>query len=258
MDDFKNIAKNIKTSIDNLKSNKNSEEKSKDKTNENSTDTSVTIIEDCCEDITAGENGDFWFNIELRKTHNKQSKIDKNYNGKTIVIVLESPHKDEFKDSNFISPALGTTGRMLQTYFTDENLNKLLGKEYLCNNYRVILMNSIQYQCSLGAPTEKYCDCIWFTTWYNEGKDSFTNRIKSYDPDIIINLSTKRKLTEEKVNIINQAINSSNTISQTDTICKIVSDEINNYIKTANKRVISYTGYHPSGWAPNFDSIHLS
>ena len=103
----------------------------------------------CCPDIIAGKNGEFWFSKEERD--NRKDFLDiTDEDIPTIVVVLESPHKDEFNNQNFPNgnPALGKTGEMLQKYF-ENILRKNIS--YLPDNYRVILMNSIQFQCSLGG-----------------------------------------------------------------------------------------------------------
>jgi len=101
-----------------------------------------------CPDITAGyyKNGELktWFNREKRERKHKLI-IEPDYPEKTIVIVLESPHTKEYADENFINPALGKTGENLQNYF-----EKVLKKVVKKSTYRIILMNSIQFQCSCG------------------------------------------------------------------------------------------------------------
>lgn len=195
-----------------------------------------------CPDIIVGEDGVFWFSKNERKNHIEKLKIeniDKSQNKKHIVIVLESPHKDEYEDENFINPALGKTGRMLQEFFTDYNLKNLFGKEYLKNGYQVILINSIQYQCSLGESPEIYRDKVWRKMWDNNiVKKKFKERVISYCADIIINLCTKsNEKPEERKGSVQTAI-----------------EEVK---KNADKNIILYEGNHPSSWASNFDSISL-
>ena len=57
--------------------------------------------------------------------------------------------------------------------------------------YEIILMNSIQYETSLGCVTNIYRDRVWLTLWSNKSiRRSFRRRIKKYEADIIINLCT--------------------------------------------------------------------
>lgn len=118
-----------------------------------------------------------------------------------LVIILESPHTSEYSEclqcpnykcsirSNFIAPALGSTGIMLQRYL----INILQEKEYLSSNkkYNVILMNSIQYQCSKGRDVNLFRDINWCKLWFRGGmKDDFICRLKTYNPSIVINACT--------------------------------------------------------------------
>ncbi len=68
-----------------------------------------------------------------------------------IVIVLESPHKEEYKDSNKIGPAKGVTGKKITKY-----LKKVLKSSkdvwYLVkkSDFEIIIANAVQFQCSKG------------------------------------------------------------------------------------------------------------
>ena len=88
--------------------------------------------------------------------HDLQS-ISKIKDTPKIILILESPHKDEYKfkhcskDSNcsyrdYIrpAPARGTTGKNIKRY-----LPEIFAYEEF-NGYKVALVNPIQYQCSLG------------------------------------------------------------------------------------------------------------
>lgn len=80
---------------------------------------------------------------------------------KIMIMILESPHKDEFKGK--IGPAKGTTGR---------NLGKMtrLCDFYLYRNYELILMNAIPFQCSLGEKPEKFKDEVFANAWNEENQ----------------------------------------------------------------------------------------
>lgn len=140
-----------------------------------------------CNDVTVGEIkgsvADFWFDKNLRIKNNLE--IPDKSGLKTVVIILESPHTAEY-DGDFVSPALGTTGRNLQKHFYD------IFKS-ICNEgeYRVILMNSIQYQCSLRMEPNKFRDNMWLKLWFKENlRNNFIKRLISYEPDIIFNFCT--------------------------------------------------------------------
>lgn len=129
------------------------------------------------------------FSKDKRKKINEINSIDDivNNGNKNIIIILESPHLNEFADKNFISPAIGKTGDFLQEYFFCCIKNHLSPHE----KYNVILMNAIQYQCSLGEDTIIYRDKLWCELWFNYNKkDDFIKRLKHYNPYIIVNACT--------------------------------------------------------------------
>lgn len=138
--------------------------------------------------------GNLWCSKEKREKHSSDlNNLDKN-NEKLFLIILESPHIEEFKSISIPpSPALGKTGLNLQ--------NNLIEKirDFVNNNsgkipngkYKVILSNAIQYQASLGYDTEIFRDRCWLMMWLSGGRDNFIERIKKYKPDVIINACTE-------------------------------------------------------------------
>lgn len=127
---------------------------------------------------------------------------------KSIVIILESPHKDEYFEGNkqliTKGPAQGDTG--IGIY---KNIRMLLNELQVNYNYdfnkdiyRIILVNSIRYQTSLyslhgkGLTNnhiyENLRNDIWENLWnIEEIKKSLKDRIKKIDPYLIINASTQ-------------------------------------------------------------------
>lgn len=161
-----------------------------------------------CPDITAGKNGVFWFSKEEREKKRKNDLRIKTDGSETqeevcIVIVLESPHIEEFKKFKLksgtdisASPAMGETGGALQELFTQEFVENIFEKNNgidINKSYKVILMNSIQFQCSCGINTKIIRDHMWLKLWFGENnlKEDFEKRIKSYNPDIIFNFCTR-------------------------------------------------------------------
>ena len=151
---------------------------------------------------------DLHFSREKREEFKNRDKLkSSNINNiKNIIIVLESPHKEEFNKSNsIIAPALGQTGRNLQNKFKEIFKEDLaIQKEQI---YRILLMNAIQYQCSNGESLEKYrnrTDKVWKWFWNNGGKDSFSDRISSYNPSIVINACTGNIGKQESIKYILQ------------------------------------------------------
>jgi len=143
-----------------------------------------------CEDIIAVVSDEFWLSKEKSRSRLKLDEFADSNEMKTVLIILESPHIQEYSDINFISPALGKTGDNLQEYFTKQKLEALLGEEFLKPGYKVILMNSIQYQCSLGKTTAVCRDHIWIKCWFEFGKTDFEKRISIYSPDVVFNFCT--------------------------------------------------------------------
>ncbi|MGL6032660.1 MAG: hypothetical protein ACRC0Q_11060 [Kurthia gibsonii] len=119
-----------------------------------------------------------------------------------IVIILESPHVDEYAFSMIpIAPAQGVTGRKINSNI--ENLLKKIKNQldFIDNEIiEVALVNPIPLQTSLGTIHKKslkgkYCTlrnnvwkCIWKNTDY---KEKFINLINTlHSRDIIINACT--------------------------------------------------------------------
>ena len=102
-----------------------------------------------------------------------------------LILVLESPHIDEFVDAP--GPAKGFTGEMIRKYLPDAFEPK--GR----TGYGLILLNAIQYQCSLGSNTVVYRDRIFRAVWAQGGKEKFQARLQAvYMPgDQVMNCCTK-------------------------------------------------------------------
>lgn len=228
-----------------------------------------------CEDNFVGtftkdnkDNNELWFCRDLRIKNSNKIKITSNElesarkNGyKTLLIVLESPHVEEYNKKFPIAPApaLGSTGCNLDKYFLG------IISEYIPEGkYHVILSNAIQYQCSLGEDTEKYRDRVWLKLWLCKDFDrNFFNRIEFYRPDVIVNLCTKGSHKKDPLapartkTVINEKylesicnnkvhINKTCEINGKITLNDLVQLEINKYSK--GKSVISFQGTHPSSW----------
>lgn len=102
-----------------------------------------------------------------------------------IVMVLESPHVDEFIGTP--GPAKGFTGDMIRNHLPDA----LRGLNH--DGFGLILINAIQHQCSLGADTSLHRDVIFRAVWAEGGRENFCTRLLSVvrTGDILINCCTK-------------------------------------------------------------------
>ena len=90
--------------------------------------------------------------------------------GKALILVLESPHRNEFEDEP--GPAKGTTGRNIALF-----IRKVRGLEAKSEEL-LILINAVQYQCSLGHPTTEYRGKVFTAVWkHHGGNDDFKDRL---------------------------------------------------------------------------------
>ena len=106
-------------------------------------------------------------------------------NAPCIIMVLESPHADEFIDEP--GPAKGFTGEMIRRHLSEAlSVNRL-------QSYDLILVNAIQHQCSLGLSTDLYRDQIFRAIWNEGGRENFESRMKQLyrKGDIVVNCCTK-------------------------------------------------------------------
>jgi hypothetical protein len=152
---------------------------------------------------------------------------------KIILLILESPHKSEYKHDkqSFTlkpkAPAQGYTGRNIHDYLSDI-LKKI--PDLTEGSYNLVISNPIPYMCSLGIFTDKLNtrirDDVWNAIWDISNKkdeyvirDDFIARCKLYDPEYVINCCTAK-------------------------LKKNVTDSLlaNGFIKNL------YTAHHPSAW----------
>lgn len=108
-----------------------------------------------------------------------------------FIIVLESPHIEEFNDNGVaFGPAQGNTGK---------NIKKLLvqllqsWKAHLQQKYRLMLVEAIPYQCSnnLDPINRTLTNQLFKSMWLSHnGATNFKGRINRYRPDVILNACT--------------------------------------------------------------------
>ena len=191
----------------------------------------------------------------IDKDEDEAEEIFKDKN--VIVIILESPHKNEYtiykKENNeklYNSvPALGKTGKNIEEYL-DEILKNQLKELQSNDEYLIILMNSIQYPCSLFEPTERHRsqvfeDC-WNKKYVSEEEDiylyreDFKKRLKSYNPSIVINACTGNTIERNK--------KLSGYLGERKNLNVLVQKEIDDLIE---KKIIEsklYQIHHPCRW----------
>lgn len=213
--------------------------------------------------VATSSSENLWFTRDLREKHAEdigltENKLRKMHNDKVILVVLESPHVDEYNGVCSVAPApaLGMTGNMLERYFT-ELISDYVGDE----KYHVILGNAVQYQCSLGVDTKIYRDRIWLNTWLcSEARTLFKQRLATYQPDIVINLCTQGSHTKDPLappgtkSVINpkyiqsvcaeQAIHANIQIPSRTTLKELTQLAI----EEVSGQRLHLSGPHPSSW----------
>lgn len=114
-----------------------------------------------------------------------------------IVLILESPHIDEFA-GKIIAPAMGRTGEHCFRYF-----DKLFGKSRLASHiskrkqYDLVFVNSVQYQTSCGASpltnkvNKQRRDVNWMAIFNGGSSEDLLKRLAALNPVLVLNLCTK-------------------------------------------------------------------
>jgi hypothetical protein len=108
--------------------------------------------------------------------------------GPAVILILESPHIDEFVGQ--MGPAMGPTGKNIARYV------RLVPGLDAMGALPLILVNAVQYQCSLGQKTERYRDKVFLAVWKEGGREDFAQRMRqTYRPsDTVVCACTKGNL----------------------------------------------------------------
>jgi len=160
-----------------------------------------------------------------------------------MIFILESPHKKEFdKNGKPIGPAMGNTGINIREHIR-ENFRKHI-KHF--QNYHLILMNAIPFQCSLGVePPGSIRDAVFDAAWEDEkvGKSFFEDRLDSL-----------LKALQKKTVVIVNACTASK--SRKSNVTKAILKKLNKWVKEV------WEVPHPSSphWCKgkNFKKIYTS
>lgn len=111
-----------------------------------------------------------------------------------IVLLLESPHKDEYSPSGAFGPALGASGRNIAQYFAGyvipilDSLGMTLDEAKV---YSLCIVNPIPYQTSLvdihkEGLIESIRNKVWEALW-GECRSDCISRLSAYCPSVILN-----------------------------------------------------------------------
>ena len=162
------------------------------------------IVAELCITKTGANDYDVSFvEIDGKKTKDNngfsREAIPPELVGNRIVLVLESPHIEEYRETHEPGPAYGKTGRNIKAFLPHILAEAIRTKKMFegepTGRYKLILMNAIQYSCSLGVATEKYRDAMFLLSWKRDDvRNSFCNRLRRiYGNDgkcIVINCCT--------------------------------------------------------------------
>jgi len=114
-----------------------------------------------------------------------------------LLMVLESPHVDEYQGTNSPCPANGATGRNIRNHIL-----KVKGLAEF-GEYGLIILNAVQYQCSMGEnPPGRNRDNVFVEAWRNGGgKDDFARRLEyAYkEEDQVVVCCTKGDLQDTEL-----------------------------------------------------------
>ena len=177
----------------------------------------TTNIVDPCPDQVIGE-------LSYGKFIPAQTRVDIDYQialgrdiisnnlNSPVIVVLESPHKNEFDPITLkaIGPCMGTTGYNFKKYFDFCLTKSVLHNALNIKNHDVVIMNAVQYQCSLGRSlsgigtyNNKRQRDLNFIKCLNNS--DICRRINAINPFAVINLCTvglKQNNLQQKVNSI--------------------------------------------------------
>ena len=124
------------------------------------------------------------------------------FSGQTLVVLLDSPHRDEYGPGFTPSgPAMGTTGRNIRSGLVDAIRRSAAVSVRIADGMRVIIANPVQFQCSLyvihrnrSVPScrrRELRDAAWHSIWsVDETRSEFIERMQTYQPATILNLCT--------------------------------------------------------------------
>lgn len=155
--------------------------------------------------LCAPSSGYFYLEDEGIASDNANDNIP------VILIILESPHKDEYRDDDFfpLSPANGDTGVYFFKYFITHGLPILESLGLQLNHqseYKIFFVNPVPYQTSLDkihkkGVTDTFRNKVW-KKLYPKCEVNFEERITSYNPKIILNSCTSglKGIVQKKLN----------------------------------------------------------
>lgn len=199
-------------------------------------------------------------NVTIPPKNNWTRKMAIPNDKQKIVIIMESPHSEEFKGTT-PAPANGKTGDNIGMHFPKvvKEINSNPSNHIDDGKYELILMNAIQNQCSMGISTKYFRDISFIGLWFKGGEADFKKRFKALKlgkNDVVINsctlgdTSTFKKLYGESFsqeNIRKFLDNSSIQYKVKDGLRKLVDNAIQQ-IKPKSSPFSLFKTNHPSNW----------
>jgi hypothetical protein len=170
-----------------------------------------------------------------------------------IVLILESPHKDEYcychDKIHPIAPAQGSSGENIE-HFLKIHIQYAVKNDLLSDGcYPIIIANPIQWQTSLwhyhrkGIKSSGYIrNDVWLALWNCEGdlvKNDFVKRLDSYQPVLVINACTGKSKDYEHDIIVKAS-------SDTKEASIPIHYHVENMIKRLKRNYKTISIYHPA------------
>ena len=124
----------------------------------------------------------------------RRSDIGDSSSQNRVILVMESPHKAEFHNGTPVGPANGPTGVNIRNLFNE--VLRCVGP--ISKNSQVVLMNAVQFQCSLGESTNDHRDVVFRKAWREGGEQDFRERLLDTfrKGDVVLNACTRGKKKE--------------------------------------------------------------
>lgn len=182
-------------------------------------------------------------------------------NRKVMILVLESPHQDEFQYSDDdslrlpIGPANGATGVNIWKYIAEVFKDKF-------NDFSLILMNAIPFQCSLGAePPGSIRDKVFAKAWDDANQERKKIGASFFEKRLG---SLLKKLAGNEVVIVNACTQGNkgkkwSTTTKNDLFlcCKVCKSIIEVLKNCPEGQIPFYHIHHPSSWTRNKKTLEI-
>lgn len=195
-----------------------------------------------------------------------------NDSDRRLILVLESPHKDEYFGLKHPLPANGQTGRNIRSYLGDVLKScDVLKTQVDGKAFEVFVVNAVPYQCSQAEELTDIsnrinCDLLFRKMFRSHG--DLADRINTWVrpkhrirvPDIVINCCTKgvgkRKLLEREPKVFDEIMDSIKAASKYSYLRDIVHEELRKTQEASKDYPYDlYAASHPAAWGRGHRSV---